>query len=164
MVTLRAPEPSDLEQIYRWENDERVWLASNTTRPLSKATIRLYIESINDIFTDKQLRLLVEYEGKLAGCVDLFDYDPLHQRAGVGIMIDSAFEKKGLGTIALSALKDYAFSTLGLHQLYCDIAANNPASISVFTKNGFTQCGIKKEWFRVQKNWIDLYTFQCFSH
>lgn len=163
IVKLRAPEPSDLEQIYLWENDERVWLASSTTRPLSKATIRMYIESINDIFTDKQLRLLIEHNNQLVGCVDLYDFDPLHQRAGVGIMIDPQFEGQGLATAGLEALKTYAFETLGIHQLYCDIAANNEASMAVFKKCGFEKCGYKKDWFRVKKNWVDLYSFQCFS-
>lgn len=163
-VQLRAPEPTDIEQIYVWENNERVWLASSTTRPLSKATIRLYVESINDIFSDKQLRLMIENNGTLVGCVDLYDFDPLHQRAGVGIMIDTPFEGQGYASLALEALKKYAFQTLGLHQLYCDIAAHNTASLALFKGQGFVQCGIKKDWFRVNKKWVDLHTFQCFSN
>ena len=162
-VHLRAIEPSDLEQLYKWENDERVWFSSATTRPLSRQILQLYIDSVNDIYTDKQVRLIMESEGKSVGCVDLFDFEPLHQRAGVGIMVDSQFEGQGFAMTALSELKNYAFNQLGLHQLYCNIASGNSRSIQLFEKANFTQTGVKKEWLRINKEWQDELFFQCFN-
>jgi diamine N-acetyltransferase len=162
-ITLRAPEPEDLDVLYRWENDERVWLASNHSRPLSKNAIQLFIESINDIFTDKQVRFMIDCDGESVGCVDLFDYEPLHQRACIGIMIDNRFEGRGFAGDALNKLKEYAFSQLGLHQLYCTIAATNERSISLFKKCGFQQTGTRIDWLRINREWIDELTFQCFN-
>jgi diamine N-acetyltransferase len=162
-ITLRAIEPTDLTLLYKWENDDRVWFSSATTRPLSQQTLQLYIDSINDIYTDKQVRLIIDFNGKPVGCIDLFDFEPLHQRAGVGIMIDADFEGKGFASLALSELKKYAFNQLGLHQLYCNIAHNNTRSIQLFTSANFVQTGIKKEWLRVHKEWQDELFFQCFN-
>lgn len=162
-VTLRALEPTDLNQLYRWENDDRVWFSSATTRPLSKQTLQLYIESVNDIYTDKQVRLIIDFDGKAVGCIDLFDFEPLHQRAGVGIMIDIDFEGLGYASMALKELQKYAFSQLGLHQLYCNIASGNPRSVTLFEKANFIQTGIKKEWLRIDKQWQDELFFQCFN-
>ena len=162
-VKLRAVEPSDLEDLYRWENDDRIWFSSSNTRPLSRQTLKLYIDSINDIYTDKQTRLIIDFEGVSVGCVDLFDFDPLHQRAGIGIMIDVNFEGQGLATSALSELKKYAFSQLGLHQLYCSIANNNQRSISLFTDANFIHTGTKKSWLRIHKSWEDELFFQSFN-
>tara|TARA_R110002050_G_scaffold204327_2_gene339716 strand:+ start:23310 stop:23813 length:504 start_codon:yes stop_codon:yes gene_type:complete len=162
-ITLRALEPSDINHLYRWENDERVWFSSATTRPLSIQTLQLYIDSVNDIYTDKQVRLIIESDGKAVGCVDLFDFEPLHQRAGVGIMMDEDFEGQGLAFLALKELLKYAFSQLGLHQLYCSIAAGNARSITLFEKAGFSQTGIKREWLRIDRQWQDELFFQCFN-
>ena len=162
-ITLRALEPSDIDHLYKWENDDRVWFSSTNTRPLSRQTLQFYIDSINDIFTDKQIRLIIDFNGEPVGCIDLFDFDPLHQRAGVGIMIDTNFEGKGFASAALKELKKYAFSNLGLHQLYCGISENNNRSISLFTKNKFIHTGTKKGWLRMEKNWVDELFFQCFN-
>ena len=162
-ITLRAIEQTDLEWLYKWENDDRVWFSSATTRPLSRKILQLYIDSVNDIYTDKQVRLIIENKGKPVGCVDLFDFEPLHQRAGVGIMIDADFEGQGFALAALKELQNYAFNQLGLHQLYCSIASGNDRSIMLFNKANFTQTGIKKEWLRINKEWQDELFFQCFN-
>ena len=162
-VKLRALEPSDLEVLYRWENDDRLWLVSATTRPLSRQTLQLYIDSVNDIYTDKQVRLMIEFNGETIGCIDLFDFDPMHQRAGVGIMIDTPFEGKGYASLALEELKTYAFEQLGLHQLFCNISETNQRSITLFTKAGFVLTGTKKEWLRTNKEWQDQLFFQYFN-
>jgi diamine N-acetyltransferase len=162
-TTLRALEPTDIDLLYRWENDDRVWFSSSTTRPLSKQTLKWYIDSVNDIYTDKQIRLVIESNGNSVGCIDLFDFDPLNQRVGVGIMIDSDFEGRGYASEALTEIKKYVFNQLGIHQLYCNIAENNTRSIALFENAGFTQSAIRKEWLRIENQWVDELFFQCFN-
>ena len=162
-IHLRALEPSDLELLYKWENDERIWHSSSHTRPLSKQTLKWYIDSVNDIFTDKQLRLIIMHNQTPVGCIDLFDFDPLHQRACLGIMIDHQQEGQGYAKMAILEVKKYAFSQLGLHQLHANIAQNNQKSISLFTGTGFTHTSTKKEWLRFNKTWVDELFFQCFN-
>jgi diamine N-acetyltransferase len=50
---------------------------------------------------------------------------------------------------------DYSRKVLFLHQLYCNIAAGNAASIQLFGRAGFEITGIKKEWLRVENGWED---------
>ena len=35
-VRLRALEPEDIDVLYKWENDTRIWKMSNTVAPFSK--------------------------------------------------------------------------------------------------------------------------------
>lgn len=163
-VILRAIEPADLDQLYKWENDDRVWFSSNNTRPISKQTLKFYIDSVSDIYTDKQVRLVINHQGNSIGCVDLFDFEPLHQRAGVGIMLEKEHEGQGLATAALIELKNYAFNQLGLHQLYCNINQNNTRSIQLFENAGFLHTGTKKDWVKEGKKWYDEMIFQCFNN
>ena len=89
-VSLRALEPSDLDLIYSWENNPDVWEISHTLVPFSKFVLTQYLKTQHlDIYTSKQLRLVVMDKNSLAiGLIDLFEFEPTHKRAGVGILVD----------------------------------------------------------------------------
>ncbi len=162
-VSLRPLEPNDLDLLYAWENNMEIWAVSNTKTPFSKHVLAQYlVESVQDIYTTKQLRLVIQDEkGKAAGAVDLFDFEPYHLRAGVGILIHNTNDRQhGYAGDALQALCIYAFEVLGLKQLYANIAADNIASIRLFTKAGFKQTGHKKDWLKTMQGWKDELLFQ----
>lgn len=166
-INLRSLEPEDLELLYEWENNEAYWIISNTTVPFSKYTLKRYLEnSHKNIYEAGQLRLMIEIaeERKAIGAIDLFDFDPFHLRAGLGILIaDEKERRKGYASMALRALTEYCFNTLQLHQLYCNILSNNCESIDLFRKLGFVQVGIKKDWIRTPQGWLDEHMFQLIS-
>ncbi len=166
-ILLRAIEPADIDKIYEWENDPSVWHLSDTHKPWSKELLMRYILSANDIFTDKQLRLMIETTGsrESIGCIDLFDYHPLHQRAGIGIIIgEHKARRNGYASESLDLLIDYGFNTLGLHQLYCNIIDDNKASMALFESRGFKRSGVKKDWNRASGKWVDEYFYQLIKH
>ncbi|WP_246222740.1 GNAT family N-acetyltransferase [Maribellus comscasis] len=157
-IILRALEPEDIELLYSWENNLEIWTVSNTKTPFSKYILAQYLkESAKDIYEVKQLRLIIQNKDLQAvGAVDLFDFEPYHLRAGVGIMIHNINErKKGYATDALMALSNYALNILGLKQLYAHIAADNLPSIQLFEKAGFKKAGIKKDWLKTMNGWKD---------
>jgi diamine N-acetyltransferase len=162
-ITLRAPEPEDADLLYKWENDMEIWEVSNTRAPFSRFILREYIKNSNrDIYETKQIRFIIENENGLpVGAVDLFDFEPYHLRAGVGILIhDPADRNRGYAADALEALSDYALNTLGLKQLYANISVNNKSSINLFIKSGYVQSGLKKCWLKTKDGWEDEYIFQ----
>ena len=163
-ITLRALEPEDLELLYEWENNNSYWVISNTVTPFSKFTLKRYLKhSHKNIYETGQLRLMIELIGekKTIGAIDLFDFDPFHKRAGIGILIaDETQRRKGYASMALKCLIQYCFTTLQLHQLYCNILANNTESIDLFEKLGFVRIGIKKEWVQTADGYLDEYMFQ----
>lgn len=92
IVRLRAVEPEDAELLYAWENDTSVWSVSGTTEPFSRAQMERFIAAQlqgGDLFRTGQLRLIVETraEARPVGIADLFEFDPLNRRAGLGILI-----------------------------------------------------------------------------
>lgn len=163
MIRLRAIEPSDLELIYQWENDPENWGVSYTYTPFSREVLKNYIEqqASQDIYSSKQLRLMIDNEGETIGCIDLFDFEPRHRRAGLGILIgDKKHRQNGYASDALQQCIVYAFSTLNLNQLFCNIAANNEASLKLFANQGFEITGTKKQWLDVNGTWVDEHTLQ----
>jgi diamine N-acetyltransferase len=163
-IKLRALEPEDLELLYEWENNESYWSISNTISPFSRYTLKRYLEnSHKSIYESGQLRLMIELlEDKATiGTIDIFDFDPFHGRAGLGILVASeAYRRKGYASMALSALIEYCFRTLQMHQLYCNILENNNESMELFKKLGFVQAGIKKDWVKTTDGFLDEYFFQ----
>lgn len=162
-ISLRPLEPEDIELLYLWENNLEIWEVSNTKTPFSKHILAQYIlESAKDIYETKQLRLVIQNENlKPVGAIDLFDFEPYHLRAGVGVLIHNITDKnKRYASDALQALSIYTFEILGLKQLYANITTDNINSIKLFEKAGFKQIGIKKDWIRTTAGWKDEILFQ----
>lgn len=163
VIKLRAPEPEDLELLYTWENSTELWELGATIAPFSRHTLRQYLaNNTQDIYTDKQLRLMVEFKqtGKGIGTVDLYDFDPFHLRAGVGILIDPGHRNQGLGLQALLVLESYAFSFLNLHQLYAVIPEKNSPSIRLFQKAEYVSAGLLSDWLSAGETYVDALLFQ----
>lgn len=163
-IYLRALEPNDLEFIYQIENDESVWEISHTQTPYSRFLIRQYLENANqDIYEARQLRLAIcqRHNEQAIGLIDLFEFDPKNNRAGIGILVHKETDRgSGFGKEALSLIVAYAFTHLNVHQLYANIDASNEASLHLFTTFGFQNVGIKKEWNLVNGIYKDEMLFQ----
>jgi len=165
-VSLRALEPADVEVLYQWENDQTIWHLSNTVTPFSRFTLEQYIMSAGqDIYATRQLRMMIDLNQplngiKTIGSIDLFEYEPAHQRAGVGILILEGFRGKGYASESLGLLINYATETLQLHQLFANISTENAESIRLFENKGFNYIGTKKEWNRIRNQWVDESMFQ----
>ncbi len=166
-IMLRAIEPEDLELLYEWENNGDYWTISNTITPFSKYTLKRYIKnSHKSIYETGQLRLMIVHaEDKVTiGTIDIFDFDPFHSRAGLGILIArEEYRRKGLASMALKCLVDYCFDTLHLHQLYCNILGNNSESMDLFKKAGFTETNVKKDWIKTASGYLDEHFFQLIN-
>ena len=174
-LRLRAPEPEDLEHLYLWENDPDTWQVSGTLVPFSRHVLRLYLENAGkDIYEQKQLRLMMEpldpepHPGRKIpapiGTIDLFDFDPYHRRAGVGILVAEKSERrKGYAREALALLMAYGFEKLGLKQLWCNIGPDNQASLELFTAAGFKVCGKKEQWNFDGKQFRDEWLLQALN-
>lgn len=159
-------EPSDAELMYIWENDLESWHVSNTQAPLSLHTLKEFASSNHDLFSARQLRLIVclNSSQQPIGSIDLFDFDPYHLRAGIGIIIAERSErKKNYATEALTLLINYCFNLLHFHQLFCNISEDNQASLRLFENQGFKLCGTKKAWTRKHGGWLDEHMLQLFS-
>jgi diamine N-acetyltransferase len=99
------------------------------------------------------------------GLIDLFDFDPKNNRAGVGIVIQGNENRnQNIGSEALELLIQYAFRHLNLHQLYANIGTENVASKALFTKFGFQSIGIKKDWNLVNGVYKDEAIFQLINN
>jgi len=163
-ILLRAPEPEDLELLYKWENDTNLWHLGNTITPFSKHTLRQYLKnSSRSVYEEGQLRFMIDLHAtnETIGTIDIFDFDPINLRAGIGILIAEDHKRnKGYAGMAVSVLMEYCKMKLNLNQIWCNILEDNKASIKLFTGKGFKLCGLKQQWIRVDNSFKNELLFQ----
>lgn len=163
-IRLRAMEPEDLDILYKIENDPKLWNVGCTNVPYSRFSLHNYIaDSINDIYTDKQLRLMIErQDGVVVGIADLMNFEPRHMRAEVGIVIINRFRRQGYASAAVKRLMSYAHSILHLHQLYAYVDVSNDASVGLFTTLGFKKSASFTDWLYKDGEYRDAVLMQYF--
>lgn len=162
-IQLRALEPEDLNMMYTIENDTTLWDVSNRQVPYSHEVLRQYIiNSQADLYADKQVRLMMDLHDthETIGAIDLFNFEPLHRHAEVGITVLKMYRGKGYATEALQLLCDYAFRFLCMEQLIAHVASGNTHSMRLFSTCGFNPCGILKRWWNVEGNFEEVTLMQ----
>ena len=163
ILMLRALEPTDLDALYCWENDVDLWNTSATITPFSRKQLWDYIENYDgDIFRTRQLRLMIEEisSKEVIGTIDLYDFDPINNRANVGILIAKNYQGKGYGKMALDILEDYCREYISLNQLVAVVATDNTLSLSLFRSLGYKEVGVMESWLKRGVQFCDAILFQ----
>lgn len=162
-ITLRAMEPSDIDLIYKWENDTSLWTVSDTVAPYSREALMLYIANCaSDIYTNRQLRLIITltHSGEAVGTVDFLNFNPIHNRAELGIFISKPYQGQGLSAETMKVVNDYAAQGLGLRQLYVYVPEDNAASIAMVRHAGFEEVGILQSWIKTGREYHNVVLLQ----
>lgn len=163
-VALRAMEPEDLDTLYNIENDFELWNVGSTNVPYSRYALHEYIANASgDIYTDRQVRLMITgSRGETIGIIDLVNFNPQHQRAEVGIVIQKLYRDQGYGRAAMHRLIDYAHSVLHIHQLYALISVDNASCIKLFEHLGFQKGVELRDWLYDGDVYHDAVVMQTF--
>ena len=144
-------------------SEKTIVLAAEEGASLSSGSLRLYYLLPSPEGEGSGVRPLPSPSrrgagGEAIGAIDLYAYDPLNRRAAVGIMVATEHRRQGHALAMLQALaKQY---TGILHTLYADIAATNGASLALFAKAGYTQCGRFRDWLALGDRYIDTIRMQ----
>ena len=148
-------------------SERTIALVAEEGASLSSGSLRLYAS------------LITHHSSLIVGCIDLYNYDPLNRRCAVGIMVSSGHRRQGYALAMLRALETLYSPTQPLshsvtqppshsatqplsnsatqppshssplHTLYADIAATNAASLALFAKAGYTECGHFRDWLAI---------------
>ena len=161
-VHLRALEPEDLEILYRIENDVKLWNVSTSNVPYSRWTLHEYIaNSTGDIYTDRQVRLMIENDAKeVVGIIDLVNFDAANRKAELGLIIEEPFRRAGYAQSALQKISEYAVTVLHLHQLFATIDVTNEPCLKLFRRLGFIESAKLKDWLFDGRNYHDALVMQ----
>lgn len=153
-VRLRALEPSDMENMWRWQND---WATQRLgdgepELALSHAAVeRTFGDSAG--FTSYVIETL---DGRAIGSCGYFGYSGRNRSCSVGIWIGEADARgKGYGTEAMRLMLRYLFHQMGLHRVALQVMADNAPAIASYIKCGFREEGRDREAAFKDGAWID---------
>ena len=155
-------------------SERTIALVAEEGASLSSGSLRLYASLIthhSSLNAQKTQPLITHHSSLIVGCIDLYNYDPLNRRCAVGIMVSSEHRRQGYALAMLRALENLYSPTQPLsnsatqplsnpatqppshssplHTLYADIAATNAASLALFAKAGYTECGRFRDWLAI---------------
>ena len=161
-IKIRDPKISDEFFMKSIENKIENKIYTNSPIFYSNSDIKKFINKKQDIFIDFQYRFTIDFENKPVGFLDLFDFDIVNSRVGLGIIIEKKYRRKGIAYFALEKIKEIILSKYQINQVYAEIREDNFESIKLFEKSKFKKNGIKKEWIRNENSYLDLYFYQFF--
>ncbi len=165
-LSLRSFEEQDEELLLTWENELSSWTSSMTLNPLSHKFIKDYIlYSNNSILEDGQLVLLVERldTGEPIGYLQLLDYEPLHQKLGLGVYIIEEARGKRFASELIDFAKTYAFDILHCRMIYAETFQSNEAACNLFQSVGFEQTAVLPEWYWSNGTYESLVYYQIWN-
>jgi RimJ/RimL family protein N-acetyltransferase len=98
------------------------------------------------------------------GNTGLHNIDHFNRTADFGILIgEKACWGKGYGTESTRLMLDYAFSTLGLHNILLQAFDYNQRGMRAYEKAGFRTIGRRREAHRLGGQACDIVLMECLS-
>ena len=98
-------------------------------------------------------------EDKLIGVITLWNLDPAYHHGEIGYELNPADEKQGIMTEALSAVLTFAFTDFGLHRLEATPFADNPPSVAMLARLGFTLEGTLRQRYFFRDHYKDQHYY-----
>lgn len=151
-VRLRWLTERDVDALFAIFSDPvmmRYW----ATPPMKeRAEAERYLRSIHEGFAGKTLfqwGAELKQEGRIVGTCTLFHIDPANGRAELGYCLGSAYWGRGHMSESLTALFEFAFTTLKLRRLEADVDPRNENSLRLLDKLGFRREGLLRERWNV---------------
>jgi RimJ/RimL family protein N-acetyltransferase len=155
-----GPIRRDFAPFYRrWMNDLEVALTLNILRrlPMTEEDELDWFDSARRETNSKVFTIYERPDDRPVGNVGLHDIDFHSGTAEVGLVIgERAVWGRGYATEALTLLVDYAFTVLGLNQVWLRYVAFNERARQVYDRVGFREAGRLREAARVGQRRYDL--------
>jgi len=132
-------------------------------------TIENALQFINSSHRDfkslKAVNFAIQYKNNLegvnriVGIIGLKNIDYDKKNTNLGYWIGEPYWGNGIATESVTLVINYAFSVLGLEEVYAYVYSENKASIRVLEKNGMTKKGEANEYNQMSDRYKNSFKF-----
>jgi diamine N-acetyltransferase len=137
-INLISLEKGHIETIRGWRNDPEVRKFFFSSHFINEIQQEKWFERYSEDNTQTSFAIIENNTNVFIGTIGLSQIDHYHQRAEMGTMIgNKKYWGKGYGSDSTKLLLSYAFNSLNLKKVYCNITSDNIASIKKNEKVGF---------------------------
>lgn len=98
-------------------------------------------------------------EGVLCGAVRVNHVEAAHRKAAIAYYIGGNYQGKGLATLAVRAVLEWAFAQLGMNRIELRCASSNLASQSLAKRLGFTWEGMLRQAELLNGEFVDHFVY-----
>lgn len=155
-ANLEAMTESDIEQLRKWRNDQRIWAWCRQNDLISDISQKDWYKRQN---SDPTVHMYAVWaEGYLVGAAGLTSHDLYNRRAEFSLYIDPEKHDKGLGKSALKTLVEHGFKNLNLHLIWGETFEDNKA-MKIFESVGFKQEGARRDFYFKNGKYINAYLY-----
>ena len=155
-VVLRAVEPDDLHQLWRWRNDLELFQLVEGDPPTPISVERFEAE-FEERLQGPSVELAIDLDGRLIGRCGMFEFDELARNAKIGVTIgEREVWGKGIGRDVVEVLLAYAFHERHLHRVWLDVLATNERALRCYRSAGFVEEGRQRQHAWVDGEYVDL--------
>lgn len=163
-IRLRSMEAEiDTPYLHRWEGDSEAWTSSGVLNPIASSAIEAHIiRSTTALVDNGRMDLMIELitQSLPIGYVQLYDYDPINQRLGLGVYLAPEYRRQGFAREALQLVHDYAWSRMNCQMLYAEVISSNVQSQKLFERLGYEHTASLRSWYRLDGEYQDLLYYQ----
>lgn len=151
-LALRALSESDVADVFSVFSDPVVMRYWDGSVMATQQDAMKYIEQIRQGFRRRELfqwGIADAANDTVIGTCTLIRWSPNHERCEIGFALRQTCWGKGLGFEAVTALIEFAFTTLELHRLEADVDPRNDRSLRLLERCGFRREGLLRERYYV---------------
>ena len=156
LVRLRAVEPEDAENAFRWMNDPEVTRNLMARYPFSLEAEREWVKGAGKPLDFANARFAIETkDGVHIGHCGLHGGNAESRHAELGIMIgEKEYWGRGFGTETMLTLLRFAFEQMNLHKVSLGVFEFNERGLAMYTKLGFVEEGrLREDLFQDGRYW-----------
>jgi ribosomal-protein-alanine N-acetyltransferase len=163
-LVLKRIEKEDVNEVFAIYDNERVFEYCGI---LSKHNIKTVESMIGHFERDynKKSRVklgifLKKEEEKLAGIIEIMDFNQRVEMVTVGYFLAEEYWGRGIASEALGILVKFLFEEVQVNRIHAEVMPANTASQKVLSKNGFIREGLLRQAsFWPGKGVVDLEVF-----
>ena len=159
-VRLRMLRYADRQQLAKLANNKKIWLNVRDMfpHPYTFKDAEEFIDMAKQ--QDPQVTFAIEYDFKFAGAIGMvLQRDVYRFSAELGYWIGEPYWSKGIATMAVGLLCDYAFNNLNMEKMFAGIFQGNEASKKVLEKCGFQLEGVARKAVYKNNKFLDEYRY-----
>lgn len=160
-LLLRRLQPGDADALFAIKSNFEVTKHYGQEAKTLEET-RVWMENLHKGYAERQdiaWCVTRKDDDTLIGVITLWNLDPGYHHGEIGYELNPADERQGIMTEALSAVLAFAFNDLGLHRLEATPFADNPASVVLLARLGFTLEGTLRQRYFFRDHYKDQHYY-----
>lgn len=162
-VILRPLEFSDLDYLFKWRNDENIFMQlGGGFFPTSKTEMEKWMDNFCRRDTSNP-KFIIEYDKQTVGFISLSSINYINRTGDLGIYIgESRYKGKGIASNALTQLEVFARKHLNLRKIKLLMNSNNTGALKLYEKLNYRYIGKYDSERFVNGEWTDVIIMEKF--